>query len=123
MMKQLYPQPDDFEAVIRILSEREGGRSHPPFNGIRWDLRYFHQDDGAYGVWPEFVDDLGNMIPRDRPITGLVKARMYVISERMKEFHRQQARPGVGFFCVEGSRVCAAGIITRITGLGGDSAS
>ncbi len=121
-MKRLYhQQPDDFEAEIRILSEREGGRRHPPSNGIRWDLRYFHQEDGASAVWPEFVDESGDMIPEGVPVTGRVKARMYVIHDEMREFHRQQARPGVGFFCVEGAKVCAAGIITRITGLGLDS--
>jgi hypothetical protein len=47
-----------------------------------------------------------------------VKARFYIINPEMRAFHRKLVRPGVGFFCVEGSRVCAAGVITRITGLG-----
>jgi hypothetical protein len=117
-MKRLYERSDDFEGFVRILTEREGGRRSPPFNGIRWDLRYFSQgDDQASMVWPEFIDELGDTIPVDRPVTGFVKARFYVISEAMRSFHHQQARPGVGFFCVEGVKVCAAGVITRVTGL------
>ena len=42
-MKRLYERSDDFEGVVRILTEREGGRPNPPYNGIRWDLRYFSQ--------------------------------------------------------------------------------
>ena len=110
--------PDDFEGVVRILTEREGGRRTAPFNGIRWDLRYFHQgEDSCWMVWPEFLDEEGGVLPDDVPITGFVRARFYIISDAMRPYHREQARPGVGFFCVEGAKVCAAGLITRLTGL------
>lgn len=123
-MQRLYPKPDDFEGVVRILTEREGGRRTPPFNGIRWDLRYFHEDDShASMVWPEFIDEAGDMLPTDKPIIGFVRARFYVIADEMRPFHRQQARPSIGFFCVEGSKVCAAGVITRVTGLVGGSSA
>lgn len=117
-MTRLYPRRDDFEADVRILSAAEGGRKSPPYNGIRWDLRYFHETEaGAWMVWPEFLDESGAMLPADRPVTGFVKARFYVIAAERREFHRGQARPGVGFFCVEGAKVCAAGVVTRVTGL------
>ena len=52
-MRRLYQKPDDFEGVVRILTEREGGRRTPTFNGIRWDLRYFHEtEDHLSMVWP-----------------------------------------------------------------------
>jgi hypothetical protein len=117
-MERLYESPDDFEAVVRILTEREGGRHVPPRNGIRWDLRYFFQgEDEISMVWPEFLDETGNAISPDRPLAGMLRARFYVVAETMRDFHRQHARPGVGFFCVEGAKVCAAGVVTRVTGL------
>jgi hypothetical protein len=117
-MKRLYERPDDFEGDVRILTAREGGRANPPYNGIRWDLRYFSQaEDSNWMVWPEFIDDSGDMLPTDRPVTGFVKARFYVISDAMRPYHRAQVRPGVGFFCVEVAKVCAAGVVTRVTGL------
>jgi hypothetical protein len=117
-MKRLYERRDDFEAVVRILTEREGGRRTPPCNGIRWDLRYFFQgEDQLSMVWPEFIDESGDAIPADRPLSGLLRARFHVITEEMRDFHRLHARPGVGFFCVEGPKVCAAGVVTQVTGL------
>src|SRR5690349_14575187 len=100
--KWLYERPGDFEAVVRILTAREGGRCSPPFNGIRWDFRYFFQgDDELSVVWPEFTDESGDAIPSDRPLSGLVKARFHVRVDEMRGFHRQHVRPGVGFLCVE----------------------
>jgi hypothetical protein len=96
-MKRLYARPDDFEGVVRILTEREGGRHRPLFNGIRWDLRYFHQEgDGAWMVWPEFIDEVGDMIPEDVPIIGFVRARFYIISDQMRSFTGSRRRPASG---------------------------
>lgn len=117
-MTRLYQRRDDFEALVRILTAREGGRRLPAYNGIRWDLRYFHQADTELSmVWPEFIDEEGEILPTDRPLTGVLRARFYVVAEEMRDFHRQQVRRGVGFFCVEGAHVCAAGIVSKITGL------
>ena len=114
----------DFKAVVRILTAREGGRHTPPFNGIRWDFRYFSQsDDELSMVWPEFIDESGDAIPSDRPLSGFVKARFHVRVEEMRDFHRQHAHPGVGFFCVEGAKVCAAGVLMQLTGLAEESAT
>jgi len=111
----------DFEAVVRILTEREGGRGAQAYNGIRWDLRYFFQgEDECSMVRPEFLDESGDAIPSDRPLSGMLKARFYVVAEAMREFHLQHAYPGAGIFCVEGPKVCAAGVITRLTGLARD---
>ncbi len=117
-MRHLYEGLDDFEGLVRVLTEREGGRHTPPLNGIRWDLRYFFQgEDQLSMVWPEFLDEAGDPIPPDRPLSGLLRARFFIITDEMRGFHRLHARPGVGFFCVEGPKVCAAGMVTRVTGL------
>jgi hypothetical protein len=119
-MARMYQRRDDFEAIVRILTAREGGRCTPVYNGIRWDLRYFHQSDTELSmIWPEFIDENGATLPVDQPLTGLLRAKFYVVADEMRDFHRQQVHPGVGFFCVEGPHVCAVGIITKVTGLAG----
>lgn len=95
-MERLYESPDDFEAVVRIL---------------------FRGEDECSIVWPEFLDETGDVILLDPPLAGMLRARFYVVAETMRDFHRQHARPGVGSFCAEGAKVCAAGVVTRITGL------
>ena len=123
-MKWLYEGPGDFEAVVRILTAREGGRRSAPCNGIRWDLRYFFQgDDELSMVWPEFIDESGDAIPYRQPPSGFVKARFHVRDHEMRNFHRQHALPGTGFLCVEGPKVCAVGVVTRVTGLAEETAT
>jgi hypothetical protein len=58
-MGQRFQGRDDFEAMIRILPEEEGGRHTRPRNGIRWDICYAGDDpkDGIWMVWPDFLDE------------------------------------------------------------------
>ena len=44
-MGRQYERPGDFEAVVRILTTREGRRRMPVHNGIKWDFRYFFQGE------------------------------------------------------------------------------
>lgn len=121
-MHRLYRVPDDFEATIRILTEAQGGRKSPPYNGIRWDLAY--ADEGVaehlYMIWPDFCDAEGNSLPTDRPLpVGVeLRARMTVVVDEMREqTHRGRIQPGVEFYCHEGNKRVAVGRVTRITGL------
>lgn len=121
-MQRLYPTADDFEATIRILTESEGGRRTPPFNGIRWDFCYAEDDpsDNLYMIWPDFHDPDGNSLPTDAPLPlGVeLRARMTVVIDEMREqTHRARIKPGVGFYCHEGSRRVAVGRVTVVTGL------
>jgi hypothetical protein len=118
----LYP-PDDFEAAIRVYGPKEGGRRTPAFNGIRWDFAY--ADDGPdppslYMIWPDFFAAGGRSLPTDQPLPGGVElsARMTVVMDEMRgEVHRGRVAPGVRFYCHEGGRRVAEGVVTRITGL------
>jgi len=69
-MQRLYPIDDDFEATIRILTESEGGRKTPPFNGIRWDFSYAadNSSDQLYMIWPDFCSATGDSLPTDSPL-------------------------------------------------------
>jgi hypothetical protein len=120
-MKRFAGVPDDFEAVIRITPEHEGGRRVPTFNGIRWDLGYSDDPPGSsiYMVWPDFLDEHGDSRPRDVPLPVGVElpAAMTVISAEMRPFHRERIREGTLFYCQEGGRRVASGRVKRITNL------
>ena len=121
-MHRLYVIPDDFEAVIRIFSETEGGRHTPPFNGFRWDFAYASDGvvDQIYMIWPDFFPLSGDSLPTDTPLPiGVdLSARMTIVVAEMREqLHRARIEPGVEFYCYEGSKRVAIGRVTRITGL------
>lgn len=118
---RLHPH-DDFEATVRIYSTAEGGRRTPAFNGIRWDFAYAenHPPDTLYMIWPDFFAANGQNLPSDQPLPVGVElcARMTVVVDEMRaEVHGGRIAPGVRFFCQEGGRRVAEGVVTRITGL------
>ena len=113
---------EDFEATIRILRIDEGGRVSPPRNGIRWDLCYADDDprDTLWMVWPDFVDERGGSRPEDEelPVGVNLPAKMFVLIDQMRhQVHRRKARLGVRFYCHEGPKRVAEGVITKITHL------
>lgn len=121
-MHRLYKVPDDFEASIRIFSLEEGGRTTPPFNGIRWDLCYAEDlaTEHLWMIWPDFMDEHGNSLPTDKalPIGVNLTARMTILVDEMRaEVHRKRLAVGSTFYCHEGSRRVAFGTVTKITGL------
>lgn len=121
MPKRLYPS-DDFEARIRIFTSAEGGRRSPVFNGIRWDFAFAEQQpaDTIYMIWPDFLDDEGDSRSNVEPLPlgEELPARMMIVVDEMREkIHRARIAPGVRFFCHEGGKRVAVGIVTRITGL------
>ena len=121
MTQRLYPS-DDFEATIRIYSTAEGGRRTPVFNGIRWDFAYADQPpgDNLYMIHPDFLDDAGDSRSRDEmlPVGQQLPARMFILVDEMREqVHRARIAPGVRFFCHEGGKRVAEGVVTRVTRL------
>ena len=122
MTHRLYRLPDDFEAVIRIYGTEEGGRKMPPFNGIRWDFAYEGDSisDSLYMIYPDFYDLDGNTIPKDQPLPVDIEliARMHILNDEFRvSLHRKRIRLGTRFFCHEGPKAVAAGVVTRITNL------
>lgn len=123
-MKRLYDHHDDFEAEMVILPEQEGGRKSAPFNGIRWDFLYEGDKptESLYMIWPEFVDGKDDAIPRDVPLKGTLRARMYIVDRKLADaLHRDRIKVGTKFFAMEGACKVAKGMVTKITGLAGDS--
>jgi hypothetical protein len=121
-MKRIHRVPDDFEAVIRIFTTSEGGRSTPAFNGIRWAFAYAENQPSSelYEIFPDFFDETGNSLPTDKPLPvgRELPARMVVLFDEMREkLHRARIREGVRFYCHEGPKRVAEGKVIRITGL------
>lgn len=120
MSSRLYAQEADFEARIRILTEVEGGRKTPPFNGIRWDFRYADDAPGAeiFMIYPDFFDDEGESLPPDEQISGTRNARMHiVVKEMIPRVHQNRIGVGTKFYCVEGARAVAEGEVTKLVGI------
>lgn len=127
MADRLYPQ-DDFEATIRVYLPAEGGRQTPPHNGVRWDFAYAADQtaDSLYMIWPDFCQPNGCSYPTDQPLPVGVNlhARMFILNNKLRaELHRVRIAVGVRFYCHEGPRRVAEGVVTRITGLSSSSRS
>lgn len=121
-MHHLHLLPDDFEAVIRIYSQSEGGRMSAPLNGIRWDFAYAEdQPPGTlFMIWPDFHDEVGDSLPVDKPlpIGRELRARMTIVSDELRaELHRHRIQEGTRFYCHEGPKRVAEGRVVRVTGL------
>ena len=121
-MHRLYKPVDDFEALIHIYTEAEGGRVTAPFNGIRWDFSYVEGNgpDNFYMIWPDFFDSSGNSLPSSDPLPvgAEIQARMTIVVDEMRDkVHRLKIQPGVEFYCHEGPKRVAIGRVTRVTGL------
>lgn len=124
-MNQRFQGRDDFEATIRILPESERGRRVPAFNGIRWDLCYAEDDPKetlwmVWMVWPDFLDLSGNSRSEKEalPVGVSLLAKMFVLSEELRgEVHRKKAVVGARFYCHEGPKRVAEGVVTKITHL------
>ena len=122
MVQRLYSLPDDFEAVIRIYHTDESGCKNPPFNGIRWDFAYEGDSisDSLYMIYPDFYDSLGNSLPNDQPLSVGVElpTRMHILNDDFRvPIHRQRIQVSTRFFCHEGPKAVASGVVTRITNL------
>jgi hypothetical protein len=109
-----------FEAEITIFPLGEKTRTTPPRNGIRWGFCYASDElaDGVElehsDVFPEFVDGNGETIPHTQPLSGTLKARMHIIFPNMVPIHLGRVRLGTRFFCMEGARKVASGVVTAV---------
>lgn len=66
-------------------------------------------------IWPEFIDDAGVSIRKGVPIEGRLRARMHIFVREAVELHRPRLAIGTKFYCVEGSRKVAEGVVTGLS--------
>ncbi len=120
MTKAFDNHEHNFEAEITIYPLGPQTRLSHPHNGIRWAFAYLDEFElngsplQISDIWPEFVDQSGNTIAGDTPLMGKLNARMHIVSEEMVDWHMQRIKVGTKFYCMEGNRKCAGGIVTAI---------
>ena len=99
-------QPDFIvEYEIDLCDEMKNAKPH---QGMRTDFLYHDDDpqvDGIYMIWPELLDENGQVIedttPGSAPLYGT--ANMWILSEEMREFHRKRIKVGTKGYWVRGS--------------------
>lgn len=97
------------------------------FQGVRCDFLYEEDDpkkDGVHMIWPEFLDNEGNVIlDKSIPINRLGKATMWIgMHESRVKYHRSRLKIGTKGYWVAGSRKLAKVTVTKILGLFENSA-
>jgi hypothetical protein len=113
--------PHDFVVKYKILTESEGGRKTLPFQGIRWDYWYEHEEHGEnhiFMIWPEFINGKGKIITQKNetvPISG--KAQMWIINSKMRKYHQDKIKLGMKGFGREGPRTVVNYEVIEIVGL------
>ena len=112
----------DFRVTYRFYSELEGGRkTGTPYQGYRCDFSFENfgtEDFNLYMIWPEFEDESGNVITEDEthvPKEGT--ARMWIISEGMRPYHKEKIIPGMKGFMMEGHHKTGEYQVIEINGL------
>jgi hypothetical protein len=99
--------PPDFRVKYRFYSEEEGGRKSLPFQGYRPDFWYDYQGHvrkSVYMIWPEFETTEGKVVLEiDKPIASNGTARMWIVSSKMRQYHRNKIKVGLTGYMVEGS--------------------
>ena len=108
-------QPD-FEIEYLWVSELKG-----PIQHMRSDFKYSEEfnDEGIWMIWPEFIDQNGNVIRNLNVLPKSGKATMWIIS-REKEYlkiHRERLKIGLIGELVTGARTLATVKVTKILGL------
>jgi hypothetical protein len=120
MVEKLHESKGEFEARITIFTELESGRKTPPVAGIRWDFVYAENnpEGETYMIFPEFCDEDGMRLPNGIQLDGTLSARMHiVIKENIPIRHKARISEGTEFYCVEGNRKAAKGVVTKLTGI------
>ncbi|MFD0798474.1 hypothetical protein ACFQZJ_13460 [Maribacter chungangensis] len=111
----------DFVVEYKILSESEGGRRALPSQGIKWDFCYEnpnHASNHLFMIWPQFVDKYGQVIPQSgNPVPSTGKARMWIVDNKMRKYHKHKIHLGLKANGMEGPNVVANYLITEIAGL------
>ncbi|MEQ3515731.1 hypothetical protein ABMY35_20625 [Pseudoalteromonas sp. BZB3] len=98
-------QPDFIvEYEIDLCNELKNAKPH---QGMRTDFLYHGDDpqaDGIYMIWPELLDENGQVIedttPGNAPYKGT--ANMWILSDEMRDFHRKRIKVGTRGYWVRG---------------------
>jgi translation elongation factor EF-Tu-like GTPase len=111
----MQPRPPDFRARVRFLSQEEGGRKSPVFQGYRPDLAYKEGAFELFMIWPRFLDDALKEREEKTAVPNLSLADFYIVNQRLKEeVHRQRIKPGTELWVCEGQKKVAEVVVTDL---------
>jgi hypothetical protein len=113
----------DFRIEYRFYLIEEGGRQNLPLQGYRSDFWYDKEDDAHIGmvfmIWPEFENELGEIILDDKTfVSPKGTARMWIIDEKRRAYHRDNIKVDMNGYLMEGSRRIAECRVIELLGLG-----
>lgn len=108
-----------FIGSLRFLSEEEGGRINPPFQGYFPQFKYKNQVElNDWLVKPWFFDQSGQYYERGDRVPLEVNASFYILDPELRvSVHQKICQVGVEFVLREVSRITAHGVVTKVTGL------
>ena len=111
----------DFKVKYKFFTKEEGGREIIPYQGIRSDFWYPHDDhkpNNIFMIWPEFEDDEGNLIlENDRSVPAEGIARMWIIVPERRDYHKNKIQVGLKGFFKEGNLSTGECEVIEILGL------
>jgi hypothetical protein len=113
----LYPKHPDFEAEVRFLTPEEGGRRYGPVKqGYRCDVHWPGEPSNElWMIWPVFLDQNGNELPKEAVVPSLSKADFYIVNDKSRKIiYENWLRVGVDFHLHEGAKKVAACRITKV---------
>lgn len=118
----MYNRPPDFEAEVRFLTPEEGGRTGrygPVKQGYRCDVHFDDdQSDLLWMIWPAFLDESGQELPKGVVVLPLSRANFYIANDELRRtVHRQWIHEGTQFHLCEGAHRVAACRVTKILSL------
>jgi len=116
-----FNHPEDFRVRYRFYTAEEGGRKTLPIGAgnYRSDFWYLHPDnteDRIYMIHPEFEDPLGYLLG-DVEVAIQGTARMWILIEGYRPYHRKRIKVGTKGFFMEGGRRVAECEVIALVGL------
>jgi hypothetical protein len=93
----------DFRIKYRFYSHDEDGRYMLPYQGLRSNFSYEHEDHKTgtiFMIWPEFEDeDRQVILKKDLPVLQVGTARMWIIDKQRIDYHKGKINVGtIGYF-------------------------
>lgn len=122
LYQMVFNHPPDFRVSYNFYKESEGGRKSIPKQGYRSDFWYYHEEqpnpNSIYMIWPEFENEQGSVITdTETRVNKKGTARMWIITSKMRQMHRDRIKIGVKGYFMEGSRRIAECEVIEIVSL------
>lgn len=110
----------DFRIIYSWLPQDEYELPQAPFQHMRSDFLYCGDDPEKEGIWcvyPEFENEKGEMLDEDATVPETGQATMWILSDELRDYHRNRLVLGSKGFLVTGSRKIASVKVVELLAL------